>query len=149
MNRFTKLMEEMSYILDTPITPEKGGKCRFRVNDLFPIQIEMDKSGEKFFLIAMITELPPGKFREKVLKEAMKENIYGSIGVLSYMDRNNHLMLHKKFFSEDTDAEMFTDELEAFLRKSIDWYQAIQRGSAGPHPVSLTPEDKPPPGMKL
>jgi D-alanine-D-alanine ligase-like ATP-grasp enzyme len=83
---------------------------------------------------ATISELPPGKFRENILKDALKANsrINVNPGVLSYLGRENTLILHTKLFIQGTSVDEIIKEMKHLTSRAKKWMDAIDEGRASP-----------------
>ena len=74
MKSFHDLIAELGEYIGEDLKVDLNMACSLEINNLIKVQIELDSPGEKILLMSLITELPPGKFRENILKDALKAN---------------------------------------------------------------------------
>lgn len=146
MTPFEELIKGLALTFDPAISTEDGRTSRFRVNGKFSIQLELDPGLEKMMVGCMITEIPPGKYRENVLKEALKENneLPPRHGTLSYVERNNSLTLFDYLSIKTMTPEMMKIYLVLFIEKADAWFSAIQEGVLSPKKDVEKENSKPP-----
>ncbi|MCH9613241.1 MAG: hypothetical protein SP1CHLAM54_02390 [Chlamydiia bacterium] len=146
MTPFEHLIKGLSLTFDEAIGTDDGRTCRFRVNGKFSVQLELDPGLEKVMVGCMISEIPPGKYRENVLKEALKENneLPPRHGTLAYLDRNNFLTLFDYLPVKTMTPEAMTTYLVLFIEKADAWYTAIQEGVLSPKQQESRKDEKPP-----
>ncbi len=138
MDRFQELLNQLSVIIHTPLYLEKTRAVKFSVNETLHIQIEDDEQKERIFLATFVSEIPPGKYRENLLKDALKANgIFPRVGTLAYSARNNQLALFEYLYYYSLTGEKIADVLAPFIEKALLWKQAIERGTL---PSSFEPD---------
>ena len=79
MKNFYDLIKELGDLLGEEIEPENNQACNLRINQKVKVQIEVSNNEESLMLISLISELPPGKFRETVLKDILKAKKLGPL----------------------------------------------------------------------
>lgn len=129
IDRFEELLSQLGTELDVPLHLDKQGACKLRINDSLDVQLEPDRSQEKLLLASFISEIPPGKLRENVLKDALKAN--GPLplhGIFSYSERNNQLTLFAFLPFSQLTGKILADFLALFVEKATSWQQGIERG---------------------
>ncbi len=127
---FEQILKILEESLDIDLHMDEHRGCRLLINDKITLQMEMDKT-ENFLIIGSdLFEIPPGKFRENILKAALRSN-YGKekgFGTLSYIPKKATLFLHEfiplNFFTEDKVFEMITK----FLSKALMWKESLESG---------------------
>ena len=131
---FDELMENLSDILKRDIIPDPNNVINLVIDQTIKVQIEPDSFDEYIYIAAMIEELPPGKFREHILRDALKANYLADInpGTLSYMYKNNMLMLHQKFPLGSLDALKLIDLVKTLVERAKVWKTAINEGYSAP-----------------
>jgi hypothetical protein len=114
--------------LDTDLHIDGNQACKILLNDKISIQLELDKSGQYLLLGSQIIELPPGKFRENVLKAAMKAN-YGrekGFGSLAYLPKSAQLCIFEfiplNFLAESQIFDLFAQ----FSSKALLWKENLE-----------------------
>lgn len=140
-----RIIEILAEELDTELNLDAGNLCKIMVNDQIPVQLELDKTGENIMLGCMIMEISPGKFRENILKAALKANYAKDkgIGNFSYIPKTASLCLFEflplDYLSEETVFKFFTD----FCNKALNWYENLQAGRIPTISSSSTPSTNP------
>jgi hypothetical protein len=129
---FGDLLAELGKIIHLPLVPDKSNACSIAIDPLI-IQMELDKSQEHLFLFAKIIELPPGKFRENILCEALKNNGMGDprAGVFGYIALTSHLALYQMYPITMLNGETLSGLLGAFFDMGSAWHSAISHGQPG------------------
>lgn len=152
MEKYEQIMEELGDLLGVSLESEGTPMRRLAIQEKFILQFEPSRESDDLFIIAIISEIPPGKFREKVLKAALKENENASYdqGIMGFIETQNLLSMHVKYPLRGAKAEKILELLPAFLEKAESWYDALQVGRAGPNTSDIQSDDKPPQfGMKM
>jgi hypothetical protein len=134
IDRFEELIKELGMNINVPtLAPDKHRICRLNINNILHIQIEPDQSRERVLLATFICDLPPGKFREKTLKEALKANgEVPSSGYLGFCERTDKLSLHHHLALYNLNGERLASHLAKFIEKADSWRVAIETGSPLP-----------------
>src|SRR5277367_5219942 len=98
IDRFEELLNELSTELATPLHTDRKGACKLKINETFHVQLECDAHQENLLVATFICDVPPGKYRENILRDALKANWpFPKNGTLAYSDRNNKLVLFSNF----------------------------------------------------
>jgi hypothetical protein len=134
MKNFYDLIKELGDLLGEEIEPENNQACNLRINQKVKVQIEVSNNEESLMLISLISELPPGKFRETVLKDILKANFFAEekVGILSYTLKENSLVLFQTINTHALDAEELKNHLQKFSQRAINWYDSIESGALAP-----------------
>jgi hypothetical protein len=129
MDRFQQLLYDLGDILELPLYSENQ-KCRLSINEELEVQLEYDASKERVLIACYCVEIPPGKFRENVLKESLKANgIFPRIGTYGYSEEKNKLALFQYVTLENQNANNFADILAQFIDRAKRVKQAVERGN--------------------
>lgn len=146
MEKFQQLIYDFGDLVAEDLYIDEHGVCRLFLNEKFPLQLELNQAEDTLICIASITEVPPGRFREQVLKEALKDNEHsrGQDGTLGYVLQKGMLTYHFSYPLEQLTGSILADFLEVITPKIESWYDAIEGGMAGPNPQTPIPKDKPP-----
>lgn len=132
-DRFSELLSELGKIFQIPLTLDKYNACSINIPPL-TIQLQLDPTQENLFLFAKIIELPPGRFRENVLCEALKANGMTDPrpGIFSYYAQTNHLTFHQLYPLSILNGETLSGLFGAFYEIGESWHNSIQNGQASP-----------------
>jgi hypothetical protein len=134
---FEKLLIDLGEALSTPLHLDEHNTCAILINEVFRVQLELDKSEEFVIMGGMIASLPPGSYRISTLKEALKSNDKENIkrGILSYIPSNQNLFIHKKCPIVGLSAEDLLEKLVHLCEKGMEWKTAIESGKTAPSPT--------------
>lgn len=129
MDRFAILLADLGSLISVPLHPDPKRTCKLNIDNALHIQIEEDEPKDRLLIATFVCEIPPGKFREKVLCETLKENnLYPRTGTFSYCQRNNKLALFSYAYYPGLTADNFADFLGTFIEKAITWKTAVETG---------------------
>lgn len=131
---FEELLHELGQVFDLELHVDKQNACSIRVHNRITVQLQLDTSQESLWIFTKVAETPPGKFREEVLKEALKANAFPDPrpGIFAYIFSENQLVQFQKYPLAILNGERLSGILGAFLAFADNWQDAIQRGLSGP-----------------
>ena len=134
MDRFEELLKELGEVIDVPLHLDKHRACKINVNHFLNVQLEGDPLKERILMAAFLCDVPAGKFRENVFKDALKiNNLYPRIGTLAYSQRNNKLALFEYVYFHDLNAKKLSEILSKFIDRGTLWKTAIEKkGQSSP-----------------
>ena len=149
MNFFEDLLKELSPLVGLPLHPDNHGACCLLVGDRLEVQIEPDKRDD-IVIFAFMNELPPGKFREEVLKEGLKANAqFLPGGIISFSGKTNQLAIYQRLQHQTINAHDLLDALASFIDYAMQWQMSLQDGKTAPTFLATKSSAPPPFGMKL
>lgn len=129
MDRFEELLKELSPELNLPLHPDRRGACKLKIDGVLEIQLECDAHQENLLIASFICDIPPGKFRENILKDALRANApFPSNGTLAYSERNNKLTLFSFLRMETLTGKKLVEFLAVFLDKANNWRIGVETG---------------------
>lgn len=133
MDRFSEILSELGSILGISLVEDKYQACSILIPPL-TIQLQLDPTQEHLILFTKIIDLPPGKFRENVLTEALKMNGLPDprVAIFSYIGKTNHLAIHQTYPLSFINGEKLSGIFGAFFELGESWHTSIQQGRAGP-----------------
>jgi hypothetical protein len=134
-NPFEALIQQLGQFLRVPLHIDRYLACTLNIHQKFTVQLQMDSAHENVIVAAFICELPPGRFREDVLAEALKANNLPDprIGILGFLLRTNHLTLHQFYPLASLDGERLSLFLANFIDYANLWQKAISNRESSPH----------------
>jgi hypothetical protein len=139
IDRFTELLNELSIEFGITLHPDKRGACRLKIDNASPIQLECDQKQESLLIATFICEVPPGKLRENIFKDALKANgPFPTYGTLSYSDRNNQLALFAHLRLAHLTGKKLAEFLLPFLEKANSWKRGVETGATAQLSASPT-----------
>jgi len=127
-------------LLGLPLHTDKNNACALQIKKGIIVQLQPDESLEKILIASKISEVPPGKFRENVLKEALKANGYPDprIGTFSFLPSTNTLVLFQQYPIDILTGERLAGLIVPFFDLAEQWRVAILNGKPGPGTVLET-----------
>jgi len=129
LDPFESLLSELGAELGTSLHPDRKGACKLKINDTFHVQLECDAHQENLLVATFICDVPPGKYRENILRDALKANWpFPKNGTLAYSDRNNKLVLFSHFRLIHLNGKKLADFLTIFLDKANNWRIGVETG---------------------
>lgn len=134
MSKFEDLIAELGERLDMEIFPSQTNVVSLLIENAVKVQIEADKHEEFLTIAAFVLELPPGRFREKVLKGALKANdaIDSLPGTLSYVGSENCLLLFNKLPMEVFTVDNLIECIKQLKNRTLKWKEALNSGHSFP-----------------
>lgn len=142
---FQDLLKELGSIFHLELEVDKSGACSILIPPQIVIQMQLDSGQEKLFLFCKIAEIPPGKFRENILKEGLKANALPDpvSGILAYLHPTNHLVLFQSYPVSILTGERLATFFSNFAQMAESWQQALLSGQSGPSSTEPVPVEKP------
>lgn len=140
IDRFQELLSELGKVFNLPLHTDRYHACSLQIPPLV-IQLQLDSAQENIILFSKLIELPPGKFRENILRESLKANGLATpkAGVLGYIANTNHLALFQKYPLDILNGERLAGFFGAFFEYGVAWNQAIGQGQMSPPGLIETP----------
>lgn len=141
MSRFEELLQALGKAFHLKLHVDRSNACSIQIHDHLVIQLQLDTSQENLWIFSKLIEVPPGKFRENIFREALKANALPDprTAIFGYLPNTNHLALFQKYPLEVLNGERLAGLIGAFLEMAESWMKAINSGQSAP------PK---PPGMK-
>lgn len=139
---FQDVLDGLSDELDIDVEPDLHGLCTLMINEKVKVQLEVDVTGESILMATLVTELPPGKFRERILKDALKANYLAeeNHGVLSYTGPDNALVLALTIPMHGLTGKELYEHLSIFVERAQGWQKAIDEGHPSPPDTEEVPK---------
>ncbi len=139
---YEDVLAELGDELDIDVEPDLHGICTIMINEKVKVQLEVDVTGESIMMAALIVELPPGKFRERILKDALKANylVEENHGVLSYTGPDNALVLALTIPMHGLTGKELYEHLSIFVERAQGWQKAIDDGFPSPQDTGEVPQ---------
>ena len=130
---FEELIDQLSTILDVELHLDHHNAVALKIRERISIQIQENREQNQLLIACMICEIPPGRFRENVLAEALKANASQEMrGSLGYLAMKNSLTLHQTYPMELLDGKKLAALTSNFIEYAERWGKAIQKGQVGP-----------------
>lgn len=128
-NAFEMMIEGLGKHLGIPMEAEPNQTCSLLIDEKITLLLEMDKNEENLRMVSFFCLLPPGKFREKVLTEALKANdLKEEKGSLGFCDSTNEIALYDTVPLKDLDLVKLENQLAKWIERIFLWKEAIESG---------------------
>ena len=135
MERFAQILYDLGKEIHTDLYPDHNKVCELNYHDELRIQLQYEERTEQIFVGSFLCDVPPGKYREKLLRAGLVSNgEYPKIGTLAYSEKNNKLTLFEYIPAENLTGEKLFKFLEAFFEKGKSWKDAVENGRPLPIP---------------
>lgn len=133
-DKFTELLHSLSTLFGIELRADKYNACALQIKQGLVIQLQPNDTAEKLLIASKITEIPPGKFRENVLKEALKANARPDplVGTLAYLPNSNMLVLFQYYPLDLLTSERLAGLITPFIDVAEQWRSAILSGQTNP-----------------
>jgi hypothetical protein len=144
MENFIDLMSALGELMDTELIPDLNQVVTIMINEKIMLNIELSVTGEKILLGSLVVELPPGRFREEVLKFALLANHASdtNLGTLAYISNHNSLVLLQEVYSQGLKATELYEKISFFVDRAQGWQNAINAGKPYPEERNEIPKLK-------
>lgn len=141
---FKDLLYELSQILGQDLKADLNQVCPLVIDETYHVQLEMDISGDSILMGCYMCELPPGKFRENILKDALKAGFdtKKEKSILGYCEQINQLALFEYVPNYDLNGQRLYEALCIFVDRVKDWKSAIDSGKTSPDGAFAEPTQK-------
>ncbi|MDJ0652485.1 MAG: CesT family type III secretion system chaperone [Simkaniaceae bacterium] len=143
MDKFQELIWDLGQLIELPLHIDKNHACNLLLDENLEVQMQMDKDQENVLICAFLGAISPGRFRQNVLKEALKVNgQYHPFGSLAFYEKKNMLILHQFIPAEKVNGEKLVKSLEIFIEEAEEWRRALASGATAPikyHSVASNP----------
>lgn len=143
---FKQILDEVGKHYGINLEPDANYSCVILIRNQIKIQLELDRTQQFLIVGAPLGELPPGKFRELFLKEALRANgaPYPRFGSFGFSQRRNNLILFEKLDIQILTSTLI-DFLTAFTEKALLWQESIKSGQ--PPQIQYYSQKSSPKGM--
>lgn len=130
MNPFEELIKELGQKIGRTLLPDSNQSCRLKVDDQLFVQIDLDASGDKILIGALLGTLIQGTYRNLLFKQAMCVNGTSVTprGILAYSDKKDSLVLFHFFSLQHINGEKLYHFLRLFIAHARLWRDAISKG---------------------
>lgn len=133
-NQLEELLHQLGKVFHLDLHVDRTLACSIQVHQNLTIQLQLDVAQENLWIFSKLLEVPPGKFRENVFREALKANGLPDpcTAVFGYISNTNHLALFQKYPLEILNGERLAGLIGAFVEMAENWIQAIASGRPAP-----------------
>ncbi len=134
MDYFSALLYDLGREFGEALYPDSNGICKLAYQGILHIQLEYFDQKKQILVASFLCEVPPGKYREMLFKEALKANDkFPRIGTLAYSERNNQFTLFAFLSTLQLNATLLSRFIEQFFAKALAWKESVEKGVAFPN----------------
>lgn len=132
-DKFEEMLKGLSILLDTKFHIDKNRACSIIFDEKIILQLELDENLENLIVFSSVCPLAPGKFRENVFLEALKENNkFPYIAIFAYYEADNSLAMCNYLPFDTLNPEILSSYLSTFIDLAFLYQEAISRGQTSP-----------------
>ncbi len=129
MDLFAQVLFDLGREIGVDLYPDANRICQINYQDELHIQLQYDEPKEQILIASFLCDVPPGKYREQLLRTALiSNNEYPRMGTLAFSERNNKLTL----FEYVSAKNLTVQTLEKFIEKGHLWKDAVENGKPLP-----------------
>lgn len=140
---FDTLIEDLGKVLETKLKPDHLNICRLKYPDGSSVQLEVDRDESRLLIGCPVGTLPPGRFRQDVLEQALKANNTDfHVGTFGYAKKSGELYLYAYLMMKNLSGKQVATFLEPFTEKARAWSTALTSNRL-PDITSAASEKKP------
>lgn len=146
---FDTLLNELGTVLNIKgLALDENNTCLIRFPTGLEVYIEPSTRGdEQVIVYTKIGELPMGRYREDVLREALKANgyPYPRYGTFAFSENNQQLILFQKLPMKHLTGDRLADFLNILMKRALAWKDEISHNNV---PLASTLETAGPSARK-
>lgn len=148
---FLDILYHLSHETGLQLYPDDHGACKLKLSNQMNVQLELDLRSPSLFLVCNIASLPPGTFRENVLKHALYANHFedSTSGILCYIEKLGALALCKTIPIQDLHSDHLLDQISLMGEKAEKWKKAIDQSQPAPFVMNQGSSSLPSPNKMM
>ena len=147
MRYFEEILHNLGKELNLSLHPDQHGVCLLTVNNTLNIQLEWEEVKHHRLLIAsFLCDIPPGPFREALLKEGLKMNgVFPRAGTFAFSARAQKCVFFTYVYPHQFQhIPTLIDLFSLFMQQALYWKSTLEKGSI---PTMVPPSNLPPPAF--
>jgi hypothetical protein len=126
---FESLLEELGSALNIKgLSLDSSNTCLIRFPSGLEVYIEPStRASEDVLIYTKVGKLSVGRFREDVLREALKANgyPYPRYGTFAFSENNEQLVLFQYYPMKNITGDRIADFLTIFMKRALAWKEQI------------------------
>ncbi len=138
---FETLLQEIGTAMNIKgLGLDENNTCLIRFPNGLEVYIEpSSRADDELLIYTKIGELPVGRYREEVLREALKANgfAYPRYGTFAFSESNLQLSLFHFLPMRHLNGQRVADFLNVFMKRALAWKEQIGRNEV---PIATTLE---------
>lgn len=128
---FESILQDIGKAMNIPdIHADANNSCLIAFDTGIEVQIEPFERDDFLLIVCNLGEVPPGRYREDVFREALKSNglPHPRYGTFAYSKQSDHLLLFGLISFREINGEKVASFIYPFMEKAAAWKQALERG---------------------
>ncbi len=127
LDSYASLLEELGKLLEIKLKPDANNSCLIKFPDDLELQIDLDISGAWILIGTTIATVPPGAYREEVLREALKGNyiLEPHCGCFAWAKKGDRLVFNHRMPVEHTKGIHLAEVIIPMLERVKSWKEMI------------------------
>lgn len=128
---FESILQEFGQAMEIPdLHADANNSCLIAFDTGIEVQIEPYERDDFLLIVCDLGEVPPGRYREDVFREALKSNGLPSPrpGTFAFSEQSNHLVLFGLLSFRELNGEKIASFLYPFMDKAVVWKKSLERG---------------------
>lgn len=128
---FGSLLEDLGKMIKIDqLEPDQHNSCLISFTNGVKVQLEIDHTRSLLIVGCDLGAIPPGRYRENLLREALKANGLPPPrnGNFAFSKKQDHLVMTEELPIKDINPDQIYQLLDPFLKKAKEWQEAITRG---------------------
>lgn len=128
---YEAILSDIGTALQLPdLHPDRNNSCLITFPNGLKVQIDMDRNGSFLVIGSDLGQVPLGRYRENIFREALKANgmPYPQHGILAYSTKTDHLIIFETYPMRDLTGERVADQMQIFMEKALHWKNSMEKG---------------------
>ena len=129
---FERVIDELALEMGLPLAVDALGAVTFLIQSKLRVTIEPDRHEDFIILESSLGIIPPGAYRETVLKEALIYNnhVFPNGPAIGYIPQQAQLILFDKPSLIEFKAKEFAAMLTQFMNVALFWKEGLDSGKS-------------------
>jgi hypothetical protein len=122
-SHFEQLLQTLGKIFHLKLRVDSLNACSIQIHKGLTVQLQPDISLENLWIFAKLPEVPPGKYGENLLKEALKANGKPDPrgAIFGYIHSTQQLALYQKYPMNLLNGERLAGAIGSFVELAKEW----------------------------
>lgn len=149
-DHFDSLLQELGKSMQIEdLHLDSSGTCLIAFPSGLEVYIEPYRQGNFMLISTNVGEVPPGRYREDVFKEALKANgiSHPRHGTFAFSDQTGQLILFALLSLNELNGEKIATFLTPYMEKAVSWKNMISSGNIPVAQTAYTSKTSAPMGM--
>lgn len=129
---FERVIDELALEMGLPLSIDAMGAVTLLIQSKLRVTIEPDRHEDFIILESFLGIIPPGAYRERVLKEALIYNnqVFPNGPVIGYFPQQAQLILFEKPSLIEFKVKEFAAVLTQFMNVALFWKEGLESGKS-------------------